>query len=214
MPKMAFQPSGFFDGFRRYLQQDRRNTLRFLAPSVSFEHWIQLEAAAWINENRTTVGLNAEDWDIIPEHKKCDISLANAIALPNVNIEFKMIHNNKDCRNQISDLGRDLGDEKPLPEGLSNANTSRFGVAVLVYLRYNPECADNHSIRGGKRNPWPPEQFLGFFRSECESPFCHLFTDIEQLVSLEGAIGIYPDSGSAIWLAMVQRPGNLKAKPT
>jgi hypothetical protein len=215
---MSFRHTAFFNGFSRYLREERADTLRFLAVTASFEHWIQFEAGAWMDANRTAVGLNAETWSIALEQGKGDILLGNDQGFPNVSIEFKCIHNNKNCQGKVWDLRRDLSEAKRLPEGYSGENTMRFGLAVLIYLRYQRGREGGYQTLGGVvRDPWSADRFLDYVRAECGStgtsdevvPKASLLSEIEQVVSLEGGIGI--DSacpGSAVWLALTTAEAN------
>jgi len=74
---MCFCPGDFFDGFTRYLRNERASTLQFLAVTASFEHWIQFEAGASINENRAALGLDNALWSIGLEQNKTDTWLVN-----------------------------------------------------------------------------------------------------------------------------------------
>jgi hypothetical protein len=114
---MSFSSVAFFDGFTRYLREERAKALQFLAVTASFEHWIQFEAGAWINENRAAVGLDSEHWWIALELRKGDTWLVNRVEPPSIGIEFKGIHNNKNCRGKVWELRRDLSVEKVFPRG-------------------------------------------------------------------------------------------------
>jgi hypothetical protein len=210
---MGFEPTAFFEGFSRYMQEDRAGAVRFLAETASFEHWAQFECGAWLNEHRHCLGLNVDDWKIALEWSKGDTWLVDRRTSRSIGIEFKCIHNNKNCRTKIWELRRDLSDEKVLPKGLSSENTIRFGFAILVFLRYERGCEGGYQTLGGVvRDPWTPERFLEYFQTECGSadawygtlPKVRMCTDLVKVGSVERGCGIASTHlGSAIWLGMV-----------
>jgi len=208
---MDFRPAVFFDGFTRYLQEQRANVLQFLAATASFESWIQFEAGAWIHEHREMLGLSAHECTINLELKKTDLWLHDKGDSSNITIEFKCFHNNKNCRGKVRELRRDLSNAKALPTGSSNDNTTRFGLAILTYLRYQRGWEGCYQVLGGKLRPYSLERFLDYFRVECAStdnwfgslPTLRLCSEVVQIVSLAAGIGI--DStcpGSSVWLAL------------
>jgi len=224
---MSFEPTAFLRHFADYLKSERASTVSYLCAAVSSpEHWFKFEAVAWLNANREKVGLSGgsfikPDWGVfselrVPKRNRVDIWLqyrADTSDRCGVAIELKPVFNNGHFRTKIRSLRADLCHSRPLPDRFSNTNTSRYGVAVLVYVRYEPGSEGTYQILGGKRAPVAPEELLMRFNHDCgstesffgESPPIRVVDDVVQVVSLDGERYIDPNSrGCGVWLALCE----------
>jgi hypothetical protein len=218
---MTFLATSFFDGFVHHLETHRADELRYAAVAASPEHWIQIEALCWLNSHRDQVGIGGGDavrpaWGVWCEQSKVDLWLQRTqppAERCGVAIELKILFNNKNFTGKLWEVRRDLSPEKRLPNGYSDANTARYALAVLIYVRYAREHGGGYPIlRNGRKGPVPPEEFLKRFGDEIATPDASSLPPVrilrgpDKVVSLDGQPYMDPDAaGCGVWLALCGR---------
>lgn len=205
VPPPPFDPTAFLLGFAEHLKARRGSELGYLARIASPEAWLQFEAVAWLHLNRGAVGLHPNA-HVSAEKDKTDIWIAardGSGAPTGAAIETKMIHNNKNWSNQLADLRRDLSPAKKLPGGYSAANTTRFGLATLVYVEYLPESSGGYTHRFESS-----EAFLAAYtqaRSAAgTAPRLEVVGQLVQVLELDDQPYLKPGGGSAVWSLCAQ----------
>ena len=219
---MSFQAMSFFEGFVQHLQGHRAAELRYAAVAASPEHWIQVEALCWLHAHRDAVGIGGGDalrpeWGVWCETAKVDLWLQR-MAPPadrqGVAMELKVVFNNKNFDGKVQEVRSDLSPHKRLPAGYTDENTTRYALAVLIYVRYAPGYGKDYSILGGRRSPVPPEGFLEGFRQQITAANgtalrpVKIFCGPRQVVSLDGQPYMDPNpnvTGCGVWLALCGR---------
>lgn len=158
----------------------RSETLVSFGSMASPELWLSLEAAALLDRNRQRFGLDetmasAEGrsvprWAIAPERKKIDIWIADHQHSPPRSataIEFKCIYNNKNFHTQVRSIRRDFA--KALPPTADGCSAERWGIAMLLYIRYLPSQQGGYAYLTADRKPVDASKFCQQFEAECRN---------------------------------------------
>jgi hypothetical protein len=215
---LRFNPDIFFSDLCNHLA-GRGDTLRSLAVMVAIERWVQMEAAALLDKNRSRYGIHGGDsayptWWVTCEYQGVDIWLANAAAGAGVAIELKAVHNNKNFYPKLAELRTDLTPEqKDVPTDVPHVQ--RFGLFVATYARYAKTTDSGRQVttlRTSRRAAFvPKDDFLReivrgladdhpwYGEAARLEPLC----DMARLVDLDGAPYIEPGHGSGVWLGIV-----------
>ncbi len=166
----GFQVTGFFDMLANHLRS-RSAEVRSLAVMGAMEHWMQFEAAALVDLNRTPLGIDGRKPDGQPrfwvacEPSKVDLWIEGEKRATAV--EFKMVHNNKNLRAHVVGLRRDLdpGGAKKTPA--TSANVSRFGIIASVWVHFVPGYGNRYPVlkERGSRQPVSMREFDARIRS-------------------------------------------------
>ena len=104
-----------------------------------------------------------------------------------------------------------------MPNGLAPRNVTRYGIGILVYVRYRKGSEDGYAYIGAES----PEKFLSMFQDECRSedgwykgaPPLSPMSKIEEVATLGGQPYVDPEKESAVWLVLLRgsRPVRPKA---
>ena len=220
---MHFDSLKFFSGFLDYLRQERADTLAYASVIAAPEAWVQFEALGWLHRNRESIGLKGGDrhrplCDVAAETKKNDIWLQDTEGSRHRSgaaLELKAIYNNKNFKGQVWSLRNDMSVEKAIPDGFEAVSVQRFGLAILIYVRYLRGSDGGYQVMAGSRRgqPCSPDEFLAAFGTECGSsdpryentPTVVPLLSHEFVVSLDDQPYIDPDfPGCGVWMSLVK----------
>lgn len=204
----------FFDNYVEHLRE-RSDTVKYLAVSAASEAWFAAEAAALMNRIRNEIGVaelsdnstacNAPRRLIILERGKVDLSVIDLDQEEkDYAFEFKLLHNNKNYRNKITELKRDIA------RGVGLQRDS-WGIVICFYLIFDENHWGNYRPVGGFKGPATAEAVTEAWARAMEVPSQEGHPALEWVVtpqvicSLNDANYIAPSQGASVSIGLVRQ---------
>ncbi len=111
------------------VRREQTRDVSVLAAGAAFESWLSFEARLLLERDRHLLHADSQGWWTANEYRKVDLGVWEDWNKLHMQVEFKLIHNNKNCFTKADEAWADL-----FPEPASAKSDLRPGVRASIVV--------------------------------------------------------------------------------